>query len=296
MAQVIRPLLVTLLALAGAARAAEPILAGDRPRATDLWRLHCSGCHGSGTGAPDPAPLGFKLGARPLRDPSLLAARTDDDLIAAVLKGGPGPGSPAFRFLSLLDAADLVAFLRHGQPTVADVFPEAAAYTAKSYTLSGPALTRAESLAGAELTSAERELRLFMVYKGERPPMGPRLVAQDPVSLDSLSPKARIGFVVFGALLPGKGGEPVPYALGLANDYSVAKLLSGGAGLDLAKVAPGVVGKGGREPGKRKAFVSKAAPDQAAAITRLYARAIEVAAIAAKEEADRHLFDPPEKK
>ena len=213
-----------------------------------------------------------------------------------MLKGGPGPGSPAFRFLSLLDAADLVAFLRHEKPTIADVFPEAGAYTAKSYTLAGAALNRAESLSGAELSAEEKDLVVFVVYKGDRPPLGPRLVSQDPVQLDSLSPRNRIGFVVFGASRPPKAAEAVPYALGLANDFSVQKLLSGGPALDLSKVAAGVVGKGGREPGKRKPFVSKAAPELAAAITRLYARAIEVAAIAAKEEADRHLFDAPEKK
>lgn len=284
-----------LACVATSARAAEPVLAGDRPRAAELWRLHCAGCHGTGTSLPDPAPLGAKLGAKALRDPALLAARTDEDLIRTVLKGGPGPGSPAFKFLGLLDAADLVAFLRQGQPTIADVFPEAAAYTAKSYVLAGPASTRAESLAGVELPAAERNLMVFMVYKGERPALGPRVVPQDPVQLDALSPQKRLGFVVYGALVPPKGGEPVPVALGLANDFSVAKLISGEA-LDLSKVTPGVVGKGGREPGKRKPFVSKAAPAQAAELTRLYGRAVELAAIAAKEEADRHLFDAPEKK
>ncbi|MBS2023980.1 MAG: cytochrome c [Deltaproteobacteria bacterium] len=284
------------LALATPARAAEPIQPGDRMHAAQLWKANCAGCHGPGTAQPDPTPLGLRLGAQPLRNPALLAARTDDDLITAVLKGGPGAGSPAFKFFSLLDAADLVAFLRQGQPTIADVFPDAAAYTAKTYTLQGPALTRAESLSGVEFPASERELMVFMVYKGDRPALGPRVVPQDPIKLDALSPRDRLGFVVFGALSPGKGQEPVPYALGLANDFSVQRLLSGGAALDLSKVTAGVVGKGGREPGKRKPFVSKGAPEQAAAITRLYARAVELAAIANKEESDRHLFDAPDKK
>lgn len=287
---------LVLACTATGVRAVEPVLVGDRARAVELWRLHCAGCHGTGTSLPDPLPLGAKLGAKALRDPALLAARTDEDLITTVLKGGPGPASPAFRFLGLLDAADLVAFLRHGLPTIADVFPDAAAYTAKSYTLVGPALTRAESLAGVELARAERDLMVFMVYRGEQAPLGPKLVPQNPVQLDALSPRKRLGFVVYGALVPPKGGEPVAVALGLANDFSVQKLISGGPALDLSKVAPGVVGKGGREPGKRKPFVSKAAPGQAAALTRLYARAVELAAVAGKEEADRHLFDVPEKK
>lgn len=43
-------------------------------------------------------------------------------------------------------------------------------------------------------------------------------------------------------------------------------------------------------------FLSQTAPDAAQALTRLYARAVEAAAMAAREEADRHLFDAPEKK
>ena len=46
----------------------------------------------------------------------------------------------------------------------------------------------------------------------------------------------------------------------------------------------------------RKPFVSKAAPEAAHALTRLYARAAEAAALAAREENDRHLFDAPEKR
>jgi hypothetical protein len=57
-----------------------------------------------------------------------------------------------------------------------------------------------------------------------------------------------------------------------------------------------VVGKGAKGTGPRKPFVSKAAPDAARALTRLYARASEAAALAAREEADRHLFDAPEKR
>jgi hypothetical protein len=46
-------------------------------------------------------------------------------------------------------------------------------------------------------------------------------------------------------------------------------------------------GKGGCEPGGRKPFVSGAAPGAARTLTRLYARVVEAAAMAAREEADR---------
>ena len=231
-----------------------------------------------------------------LRDAALLASRSDDDLITTLLKGGPGPASPALVFLSPLDAADLVAWLRTGLPRVEDLFEGASAYQVKKYPLQGPALARAEGLAGGELGASEKELAVFTVYGGaggtSGPALGPKLVPQEPVALDALSPKERRGWVVYGELKGGKG-EPLPVALALAGDFSVARLASA-PGLDLSKVAPAVVGKGGREPGKRKAFVSKAASEQAAALTRLYARAVEAAAVAFKEETDRHLFDPPE--
>jgi hypothetical protein len=238
--------------------------------------------------------MGAALGAKPLRDPQLLGALSDDQLLALILKGSP-VRHPAFGgALSLLDAADLAAFLRAGIPSVGDVFPDAAAYTARRYAIAGPALNRAETLAGTELTEAEKELMVFTVYAGDRPATGARLVPQEPVLLDQLSPKQKRGYVVFGTLVAAAGGASGagPVALGLAPDFTVAKLVSGGP--DISKIAAAVLGKGGRDSGRRKPFVSKAAPEAALALTRLYARAVEVAALAAKEEADRHLFDAPE--
>jgi hypothetical protein len=93
--------------------------------------------------------------------------------------------------------------------------------------------------------------------------------------------------------VPAKGGEGTA-ALGLSPQFTVAKLLAVPGSGDLSKLAAAVLGKGSRDPGQRRPFVFKKSPERAQAITRLYARAVEAAALAAKEEADRHLFDPPE--
>jgi mono/diheme cytochrome c family protein len=264
--------------------AAEMLLPGDARNAQKLYRLHCSGCHAANG---EPAGAGKSLGAPMLRDPALIAARNDDQLMTMLLSGTPRHPAPG-RALKLLDAADLVALLRQGLPGIADLYPDAAAYTAKTYTLQGPAVVRAEVLTGDDLKPEEKSLTVFAVYAGEVPLTGPRLVPQDPVALDELSPKAKRGYVVFGWY----GGAPV--AMSLAPDFAVARLLSPNP--QVAKAAPAVVGKGGKTSGPRKAFVSKAAPDAAKALTRLYARASEAAAMAAREEADRHLFDAPEKR
>src|SRR5207248_10842409 len=180
-----------------------------------------------------------------LRDPVLVNGRTDDQLVSLLLKGTPKHPAPGTA-LTLLDATDLVAFLRSGLPAINDLFADAAAYTAKAYTLQGPALTRAESLAGEDLKPEERALTVFSVFAGDPPATGPRLVPQDPVQLDELSPRTKKGYVVFGWL----SGHPI--AMALAPDFTVVRLAP--TTPDVLKVAPAVVGKGGKDPGRRKPF------------------------------------------
>ncbi len=271
-----------LAMLALPALAAEPLLPGDAKNARGLYRLHCAACHGvSG----EPTAVGRSLHAPLLRDPALIAGRSYDQLVSLLLKGTPSHPAPGTA-LTLLDAADLVAFLRSDLPAIHELFPDAAAYTARTYTLPAPSINRAESLAGDELRPDERALTVFSVYSGDQPATGPRLVPQDPVQLDELSPQTKKGYVVFGSF----AGRPV--AMAMALDFTVLRLVSGAP--EIARVAPAVVGKGGKEPAGRKPFVSKAAPDAAKALTRLYARAVEAAGMAGREEADRHLFDSPE--
>jgi mono/diheme cytochrome c family protein len=281
-------------ALVAAALAATPALAKDRLAAGDarhgeqLYKLNCRGCHGDGQATA----VGRSLGAPQLRDPELLDARTDEQLIATMLKGGPSAGSPALSYLSQLDAADLVAYLRAPLPSVADVFPEAAAYTVKRYSITPSQIARAETLAGP-LAEDDRVLAVFSVYGGTTPPLGPRLVAPtDNVGLDELPPKAKLGYLVFGPL-PAHGGTGV-LALALSPTFVVQKLVAGPRAGDLGKLPSAVMGKGGREPTSRRPFVFKDSPERAKALTRLYARAVEAAALAAKEESDRHIFDAPE--
>ncbi len=279
-----------LLLASSGALGKERLAPGDQANAKPLWRLHCAGCHGA---AGEPTKLGASLGASSLRDPALVDGRSDEQLISAIQKGGPG-AMPAFKFLTPLDAADLAALLRAPVPAVADVFGDAAAYTYKRYALLPAQVARAEALAGA-LPPSERELTVFSIYGGDKPQLGPRVVAPDDhVGLDDLSPKSKIGYLAFGTVpaAPPASGEAV-VALALTPAFCVARVVSGGDA-DLSGLAAAALGRGGRDPASRRPFVYKKSPEQAAALTRLYARAVEAAAAAAKDEADRHLFDPPE--
>jgi mono/diheme cytochrome c family protein len=283
-------LLMALFA-AAAAQGRDRLYAGDRTHAKALYELHCAACHGAGA----PTAVGASLGAPSLRDPSLLAARTDEQMLEAILKGKPAAGSPALgRWLSILDAADLVALLRAPLLAVEDVFEDAAAYTGRRYPIAGSQLSRAEALAGgAPLSEEERSVTVFSVYGGKVPALGPRLVhPEDHVGLDELPPRQKLGYLIFGALPAGKGKAIV--GLALSPTFTVLRVVGTKGPSELRALSAAAVGKGGREPGKRRPFVSKADPEQAAALTRLYARAVEGAALAAREEADRHLFDPPE--
>ena len=99
--------LILLLALA------EPLLPGDARNAAKLHRMHCIGCHAAdGT----PTQAGRSLGAPMLKDPALVAGRTDDQLLTLLLKGTPKHPPPGTA-LTLLDAADLEPAFRMAPDT-----------------------------------------------------------------------------------------------------------------------------------------------------------------------------------
>jgi mono/diheme cytochrome c family protein len=121
---------------AGAVSAATPTAAAgaDFRRGWKLYLEHCAECHGD-TRHGDGERAG-KLDVHPanLRDPLLLATRTDDQLAKAISQGGAFVGKskamPAFHAeLAERDLLDLIALLRGDAVALEDCFPEAAVWT-----------------------------------------------------------------------------------------------------------------------------------------------------------------------
>lgn len=289
---------VALLVLLASSAHAETAVVGDRENGAALFRVQCAACHGvdGRGGGPLAAKLPLPVGS--LRDPAFLATRSDDDLKGEILKGvqhksgaSAMPGAP---WLTALELADLLAFLRQGELRVADFFPQARFLTAKSYPLDKGAQARVQKLLGHGLSAGEARITVVTLY-GDGHPGGPEVVPDDPVALDKLDPKDGKGYLVFGELPRGK--VRVTYGLALSRQGAVLKAASE-AGLStpaIDKPYQAFVGLGDKAiPGLPKVKAKgKGAPDAAEvkAFDDLYARALEGVALADHEEKDRHWAD-----
>jgi mono/diheme cytochrome c family protein len=292
---------MTLLGLASPARA-DAVLQGDLQNGASLFRVQCGTCHGvDGRGGGD---LADKLSAPVgnLRDSAFLAAHSDDDLEAAILKGVPSGKPPmpmpASPWLTGLQLEDIIAFLRKDALKVSDFFPTAQYFIAKSYPLDAKAQERVKKQAGQSLSAAEASISVVTIY-GEGNDKGPVFVPQDPVQLDKLSPKDRKGYVVFVDLPQGKGHTTMGIAMG--RDGRVIAVRSEAGLTDPAqdKDYQAYVGQGDKgvpEPlkaakakGKGKTAGPTAAEDRAFNLE--YARASAGIALADAEEKDRHWAD-----
>ncbi len=292
----------SVLGLASTARA-DPILKGDVDNGAALFRVQCSACHGvDGRGGGDltaklPAPAGN------LRDPALLATRSNDDLKSEILKGVPAakpPNSmPASPWLNGLELEDIITFLHHDLLNVTDFFPTAQYFIAKAYTLDEKAQERVHKLAGEALGPGETNVSVVTFY-GEGNDKGPVFVPQDPVQLDKLSPKDRKGYVVFVELPQGKGHNTMGIAMGRDGHIVAVKSEPGLTNAALDKDYQGFLGEGQKsEPETLKAVAvkgkgkAKSGPTAAEekAFNLEYARAIAGVAMADAEEKDRHWAD-----
>jgi len=282
---------------AGSARA-ETAQIGVPSNGALLFRVNCAACHGvDGRGQ---GPLTPQLAVSPgdLRDPAFLSTRSDDDLMTVIARGGVArkrsKTMPAFPTISDLDRWDLVAFLRQNELKVADFFPHARYFTAKAYPLDKNAIERLTTLFGRPLTPQETRMTVVTAY-GKRPAndtAGPELVPQDPVSLDKLNPKEKIGYLVF-VDLPAQGGAMTSYGVAIANDGSVTHVDSE-AGITkpaVDAVYQGFVGQGQKgQPGSLKPGKGST-PPTAQAFKNAYARILESIGLFDKEERDRHWAD-----
>jgi hypothetical protein len=232
-----------------------------------------------------------------LRDPAMLATRSNDDLKSEILKGVPAakppmlmPGSP---WLNGLELEDLITFLRHDALNVSDFFPTAKYFIAKNYAFDPKALSRIQKLSGQSVASGENSMTVVTFY-GDDNPKGPEFVPQDPVQLDKLSPKDRKGYVVFVDLPQGKGRVTTGMAVGRDGDVMAVHTEAGLRTPALDKDYQGYVGQGNKvDPSPFRLPKGKAGPSavEAHAFDLAYARALEGINAADADEKDRHWAD-----
>lgn len=278
------------LLLAAAAWAGEPpqVLVGDVAHGESLYRLHCSQCHGAdrtGSGylsktLKDPKP-------RNLQDPGFLMRRTDHDLLTVVTLGGKAVGAhftmPEFGgHLGILDAWDVIAYLRHDQFKVEHFFPGASKFVAKEHALDDPAIARIEAVGGS-LSDAERAITLVAVYGGKDRPRSPEYVPLTPKDLATVANRPLLGYLAFGEVSLRAGSRPAVVGLALDRDGVIQKILvrtepgrvpSEHEGLDAFR------GQGGRRHSQLPAYPllgSDSVRDTrlAAQVSRAYYRALE---------------------
>lgn len=318
-AMILRKLLVSAVAAAvpSLALAAAPtpapkapaILKGDAAHGEALFRLHCASCHGT-SGRGDGFLAKSLASPKPtdLRNPSLMLQRGDAELHDTVLQGGEATGRhftmPAFENqLGVLDAWDLVAFLRRGQPTVTDYFPDVVRYTTKTYALDAESLGRAEKLLG-KLTAEEARVPVVAVFGGPKSKAGPIFVPQTPRDLDTLKPKRKLGYLTFVSMKTPWAAQPVALALAIDREGFIQTIKPDLAAFGKAeqeratKVLASFVGAGGKASDYEMFKAPKVPPKEAAeaaelakGFTRAYYRALEGALMFDKEERDRHWAD-----
>jgi mono/diheme cytochrome c family protein len=192
--------MIVLAIMSALAAGATPIL-GDPGNGARLYREYCVGCHGAG-GRGD-GYLSKHLTPPPadLRSPALQFSRTNDALFDTINQGGAASKHsflmPSFnRALGALDVWDLVALLRQRQLSVDDSFPDAMRYAVKRYAIDDDGAKRLHGVLGNDLSPDERQVDIASVFGTGRSPLTPAVyVPQEPVALDSLKPKEKVGYV-----------------------------------------------------------------------------------------------------
>lgn len=286
----------SLLCLGSVVARGESPLQGDRENGAALFRVQCAACHGLDARGGGPLASRLSTAVGNLRHPAFLATRSEDDLRTAILKGvqrnGRPTAMPAAPWLSSLDLADLIVFLREGELRVADFFPQAQFLTAKTYPLDKGAQDRIAHLTGHALAAGAASVTLITVY-GSGHGGGPEVVPQDPVALDKLDPKDGKGYLVFADLPEGKGRAVAGVALNRDGAVLAVRTTAGLQTPSLDKSYQSFAGEGKKGPpgllkpkGKGSATLA-----ETQAFNELFVRAIEAIDVADREEKDRHWAD-----
>lgn len=163
---------------------------GDPVHGKKLYDKQCGACHGDG-GA------GGRSGVA-LRDSGRMNLLRDDQLYA-ILKSGAGvKKEPNHKFegkLSYLELWDVVAYMNTLHLEIGEFFPDATHYVAKDYDIDENGLKRIEKAIGKRPEDKRASVFTFFKKAGMEPVM--EYVPQDPIKLDHLKKKEKIGYLIF---------------------------------------------------------------------------------------------------
>ncbi|MEW5855336.1 MAG: cytochrome c [Myxococcota bacterium] len=166
-------------------------LQGDLVRGKELYDAHCMSCHGANG-----------MGGKELRlsDSNLLNARSDTKLLDLIREGDSSRPKKSRHFklpgeLGVLDAWDIIGFLRSRTIEVPVMVPDADRYLAIPYTPDEFGLERLQKTTGQSFKPEDSK---FTVYAGYKTGWGGQtsLLPADPKVLDKLKRNMKVGYVV----------------------------------------------------------------------------------------------------
>jgi hypothetical protein len=230
-------------------------------------------------------------GAQPKGDaPAFLssafaASRSNADLLVQAMADGPQ--------LSKMELNDLLYYLRSLHLRIDDLFPDAATYTSNEFTINEHGCKRLAESIGLRLEEGSATARVFVVYKGERPPSGPQLIPyNDRIGRAKLERSDKLGYVVFLDLPKDPRAQELAFALGREPVYEIVALRArdsqGREDAKLAKALDSFVGKGRFNDPKSLRHGAKSLQKR---ILPVYMKAAELATMYYADEREFTAFD-----
>ena len=184
----------------------EPPVVGDKVHGRLLFLKHCTSCHGQNGKGNGSGISSLNQNAANLTDGSVMNLISDDKLYEVISKGKKGKkvSMPAFGkrkssgfTLNILDIWDTVSYIQTMYLKIIRFFPDAKNFTGKIYSLNDSFLKRVEKALKRSLTDKEKDIKVFAVYGGEKNTWLPEFIPQDPIRLDELNRKDKIGYLTF---------------------------------------------------------------------------------------------------
>lgn len=163
---------------------------GDPTNGKKLYDRECGACHGD-------AGTGGRSGVS-LSDSSRMTLLRDDQVFAIIKTGAGVKKEKEHKFdgkLGYLDTWDVVAYIRSLHLSIAQFFPEATHYVSKEYTIDEHGSKRVQDSTGK--AAINKTAGVFTFFKKEGSESRVEYVPQDPIKLDQLKKKEKVGYVVF---------------------------------------------------------------------------------------------------